>query len=142
RPAQARHVRHRFEILEQPHADREGAQPEQLIELFRQFRDGFAIERWRVGDGRCVVHGASPGPGARRLGIGAGSAQPSRPMTETPPGEISAALIDMGLLTPNAAVQGERLTGGVSSDIWRVDLPSGPICVKRALAKLRVAADW
>jgi len=40
------------------------------------------------------------------------------------------------------AIGGERLTGGVSSDIWRVDLPSGPICVKRALAKLRVAADW
>lgn len=37
---------------------------------------------------------------------------------------------------------GERLTGGVSSDIWRIDLPSGPICVKRALPKLRVAADW
>ena len=34
------------------------------------------------------------------------------------------------------------LTGGVSSDIWRIDLPTGPICVKRALAKLRVAADW
>ncbi len=37
---------------------------------------------------------------------------------------------------------GERLTGGVSSDIWRIDLPSGPICVKRALPKLRVNADW
>jgi aminoglycoside phosphotransferase (APT) family kinase protein len=36
----------------------------------------------------------------------------------------------------------ERLTGGVSSDIWRVDLPGGPVCVKRALAKLNVAADW
>jgi streptomycin 6-kinase len=40
------------------------------------------------------------------------------------------------------ATGGERLTGGVSSDIWRIDLSSGPICVKRALAKLRVAADW
>jgi aminoglycoside phosphotransferase (APT) family kinase protein len=40
------------------------------------------------------------------------------------------------------AMGGERLTGGVSSDIWRIDLASGPICVKRALAKLRVAADW
>ena len=34
------------------------------------------------------------------------------------------------------------LTGGVSSDIWRVDLPEGPVCVKRALSKLKVAADW
>ncbi len=63
-------------------------------------------------------------------------------MSENPPGEILAALIDMRLLDPSAAVQGERLTGGVSSDIWRIDLPGGPVCVKRALAKLRVAADW
>lgn len=34
------------------------------------------------------------------------------------------------------------LTGGVSSDIWRVDSALGPFCVKRALAKLRVEADW
>jgi len=37
---------------------------------------------------------------------------------------------------------GEQLTGGVSSDIWRIDLGTGPICIKRALAKLRVDADW
>ena len=48
----------------------------------------------------------------------------------------------MHLLEPNQALAGERLTGGVSSDIWRIDLPAGPVCVKRALAKLRVAADW
>lgn len=34
------------------------------------------------------------------------------------------------------------LSGGVSSDVFRVDLESGPICVKRALARLKVAADW
>lgn len=34
------------------------------------------------------------------------------------------------------------LAGGVSSDIWRVDLPGRTICVKRALPKLRVGADW
>ena len=34
------------------------------------------------------------------------------------------------------------LSGGVSSDIWRVDLSSGPICVKRALPRLRVAQVW
>ena len=48
----------------------------------------------------------------------------------------------MGLLAASAAATGEPLTGGVSSDIWRIDLPTGPICIKRALAKLRVAADW
>lgn len=34
------------------------------------------------------------------------------------------------------------LHGGVSSDIWRVELPAQTVCVKRALAKLRVKADW
>jgi tRNA A-37 threonylcarbamoyl transferase component Bud32 len=60
-------------------------------------------------------------------------------MPELPPDAILDALRRMNL---PGATGGERLTGGVSSDIWRIDLPSGPICVKRALAKLRVAADW
>jgi len=34
------------------------------------------------------------------------------------------------------------LAGGVSSDIWRVELRAGPICVKRALPRLRVAQLW
>ncbi len=63
-------------------------------------------------------------------------------MLESPPSDILTALRHMGLLAPNATAAGERLTGGVSSDIWRIDLPTGPICIKRALAKLRVAADW
>jgi hypothetical protein len=36
----------------------------------------------------------------------------------------------------------EALTGGVSSDIWRVDLSRSPVCVKRALPRLRVAQLW
>ncbi len=60
---------------------------------------------------------------------------------ESPPPEILDALRRMHLLDA-AEAPGERLTGGVSSDIWRIDLPDRPICVKRALAKLRVAADW
>ena len=60
---------------------------------------------------------------------------------ETPPKDIIDALERMHLLK-GASPGGEPLTGGVSSDIWRIDLPGGPICVKRALAKLRVAADW
>ena len=36
----------------------------------------------------------------------------------------------------------ESLSGGVSSDIWRVELPSGRACVKRALPRLRVAQLW
>ena len=30
----------------------------------------------------------------------------------------------------------------MSSDIYRADLPSGVVCVKRALRRLKVAADW
>lgn len=62
-------------------------------------------------------------------------------LTESPPAEILDALRRMHLLGATNP-PGERLTGGVSSDIWRIDLPDGPVCVKRALARLRVAADW
>lgn len=34
------------------------------------------------------------------------------------------------------------LSGGVSSDIWRVETGKGVYCVKRALAQLKVAAEW
>ena len=34
------------------------------------------------------------------------------------------------------------LTGGVSSEIFRVDAARGSFCVKRALAQLRVSAEW
>ncbi|MDE2517153.1 MAG: phosphotransferase [Rhodospirillales bacterium] len=64
-------------------------------------------------------------------------------MRQPVPADLHAALIRLGLADPAAPpAMGEALTGGVSSDIWRVDLPSGPICVKRALAQLRVAAEW
>jgi len=57
-----------------------------------------------------------------------------------PPREIVDALIRLKLV--NEPVSGEPLIGGVSSDIWRIDRPNGPICAKRALGKLKVAADW
>ncbi|MDX1376807.1 MAG: aminoglycoside phosphotransferase family protein, partial [Burkholderiales bacterium] len=46
------------------------------------------------------------------------------------------------LIAPRARPRATTLAGGVSSDIWRIDLPSGPICVKRALPRLRVAQLW
>ncbi|MEO8115180.1 MAG: aminoglycoside phosphotransferase family protein [Phenylobacterium sp.] len=54
-------------------------------------------------------------------------------------GEIVAWLEAQGLGRATAIAP---LAGGVSSDVFRVDLPRGPICVKRALARLKVAADW
>ena len=47
-----------------------------------------------------------------------------------------------GLLTDGESARWQPLTGGVSSDIWRIDVPGRTLCVKRALAKLKVAADW
>jgi tRNA A-37 threonylcarbamoyl transferase component Bud32 len=52
-------------------------------------------------------------------------------------------LREQGFLKPGQGARFTPLAGGVSSDIWRVDLPDGgPICIKRALPKLKVAADW
>lgn len=47
-----------------------------------------------------------------------------------------------GFLPRHAQPELERLAGGVSSDVFRLETPDGLVCVKRALAKLRVAADW
>src|SRR5919206_2735158 len=58
------------------------------------------------------------------------------------PHEILAALRRAGLLELDDRPAAEPLTGGVSSDIWRVETAAGPVCVKRALARLRVAAEW
>ena len=64
-------------------------------------------------------------------------------MPEPLPEAITAGLVAMGLLAPGQLLQGEALAGGVSSDIWHLTLPDGrDICVKRALPKLKVAADW
>ena len=55
---------------------------------------------------------------------------------------IVAALRRMGVVGAQARPAMTPLGGGVSSDIWRVDLPDGPVCVKRALPRLKVAAVW
>ena len=52
------------------------------------------------------------------------------------------ALERMGLLQPGEVPAITPLSGGVSSDIARVDLKSAPICIKRALARLKVKMDW
>ena len=57
------------------------------------------------------------------------------------PAEFAQALRELGLAGAGAIV-GTPLTGGVSSDIWLIHTAQGPMCAKRALAKLRVAADW
>jgi len=61
-------------------------------------------------------------------------------MTEVPEPFVQA-LRELGL-AGDEILRGVPLTGGVSSDIWRIDAAAGPLCAKRALPKLRVAADW
>ncbi|MGH6871315.1 MAG: phosphotransferase [Rhizomicrobium sp.] len=56
--------------------------------------------------------------------------------------ELAASLRRMDLLAPGEAFTATALSGGISCDVWRVDLARGPVCVKRALPKLRVTEDW
>ena len=53
-----------------------------------------------------------------------------------------SALIDAGLTKPGDHVELEPMAGGVSSDILLVRSGTNRFCVKRALAKLKVTADW
>lgn len=55
---------------------------------------------------------------------------------------VTRSLIGMGLLDRGAVPAFTPLTGGVSSDIWRVDWGSTRFCVKRARARLKVTAVW
>jgi aminoglycoside phosphotransferase (APT) family kinase protein len=48
----------------------------------------------------------------------------------------------MGLIGPHDTPPFTALAGGVSSDIYRVDLAAGPVCVKRALPRLKVSVVW
>jgi len=58
------------------------------------------------------------------------------------PDAVLAFLRAAALITPHAQPRAAPLAGGVSSDIWRIELDGGPICVKRALPRLRVAQRW
>src|SRR5512141_1899101 len=55
---------------------------------------------------------------------------------------LVASLRRMGLASAGQPVRLTPLAGGVSSDIYRADLPGRTVCIKRALGKLKVAADW
>jgi aminoglycoside phosphotransferase (APT) family kinase protein len=55
---------------------------------------------------------------------------------------IARALVNMALVSAHRSIHLTPLTGGVSSDVYRADLPSGAVCVKRALPRLKVSADW
>src|ERR1700761_3670007 len=56
--------------------------------------------------------------------------------------ELEAFAAEQGLVRPGETARWTALAGGVSSDIWRLDAGGRTVCVKRALAKLRVKDDW
>lgn len=56
--------------------------------------------------------------------------------------EILDWLVRAGLARRDEASGVMRLSGGVSSDVFRVDLPGRTLCVKQALEKLKVQDDW
>ncbi|MGH8662798.1 MAG: phosphotransferase family protein [Burkholderiales bacterium] len=56
--------------------------------------------------------------------------------------DIVASLQRMGLVDAHESPPLTELEGGVSSRIVRADTARGPVCVKRALPRLKVAATW
>lgn len=59
-----------------------------------------------------------------------------------PDASLADFLVTQGLARADEPARWSALAGGVSSDIWQVELPGRTLCVKRALARLKVAADW
>ena len=68
-----------------------------------------------------------------------GSTPRAKPLTE---GEIGAVLGRMGLAQPGERLVCVPLDGGISSDIWRVEIGARKYCLKRALAQLKVSRVW
>ena len=56
--------------------------------------------------------------------------------------QCCALLTELGFVTANSQVNVEPLTGGVASDIAMVEVGDQKLCVKFALPKLKVEADW
>jgi aminoglycoside phosphotransferase (APT) family kinase protein len=77
----------------------------------------------------------SLGPGPRR-----GDDQGDVPAK--PDARLRDFLLNQRLVKRSDDATWSPLTGGISSDIWRVDLPDRSICIKRALPALKVAQPW
>ena len=63
-------------------------------------------------------------------------------LTQEEATELTGALVRMGLAAPADVPRYTPLAGGVSSLIVRADIAGRSVCIKRALAKLKVASDW
>src|SRR5262249_33603686 len=56
--------------------------------------------------------------------------------------QIAASLVRMGIIGTSEQPRVQALDGGVSSEIWLVDVPGRRLCLKRALPQLKVAQLW
>lgn len=56
--------------------------------------------------------------------------------------ELEDELRRLDVMADSPTIEWIPLTGGVSSEIWRVELGDRTVCVKRARPKLAVAAEW
>ncbi len=70
---------------------------------------------------------------------GVAIAAPIEPLDER---TIAAALVRMGVVGSGERVRCRPLEGGVSSDIWLIEVPGRRLCLKRALPQLKVAQLW
>ena len=68
-----------------------------------------------------------------------GSTPRANPLTE---GEIGAVLGRIGLVGSDDRLRCVPLDGGVSSDIWRIEIGARKYCLKRALPQLKVSQIW
>ena len=55
---------------------------------------------------------------------------------------ILDALIRLKLMEPSERPSFTELHGGISSEIYKIDLKLGPVCAKRALPTLKSDPDW
>ena len=55
---------------------------------------------------------------------------------------ISEIMVTLALAEPTETIEIEALTGGVSSNIFRVSTRQAHYCLKQALPKLKVAKEW
>ena len=77
----------------------------------------------------------------RAAGLSPAIATPLIVSTDLPE-PVRVSLVRLGLVNAGEEVTAERLTGGVSSDIWKVSAGDRVFCVKRAMPKLAVKDDW
>src|SRR5207302_6054855 len=55
---------------------------------------------------------------------------------------MTASLVRMGVIGSHERPRFQPLDGGVSSEIWLIDVPGRRLCLKRALPQLKVAQLW